>query len=346
MNSLPSADLDHIIDHSAGLWEPLRKQRVFLTGGTGFFGKWLVAAFNRANQEFALQASLVVLTRDPQSARSAAPDLYAQPGITLHEGDFCSFQFPSGEFPFILHAATQTDSFTSPIPRGFLYDANVAGTRRVLALAEAAQVQRLLNVSSGAVYGPQPLDILHVREDCPSAPHPSRVDLAYGHSKRAAEFLVAAHAQEFKYTACHARCFAFVGPYIALDTNFAIGNFIGDALAGHDIRIKGDGTPLRSYLYMADLAIWLWTILLRGDDQSTYNVGSDAPVSISALAHKVAKIVNPACRVSVAVKPNNDHSPARYVPSIDKARAELGLAPWVSLDESIERTAQWYRTRR
>ena len=224
-----------------------------------------------------------------------------------------------------------------------MFDANVAGTRRVLQFAANAGVRRLLNVSSGAVYGPQPMDVLHIAEDSPVAPDTARVDLAYGHSKRASEFLVAAHARKYAFEACSARCFAFVGAHLPLDINLAIGNFIGDALQGRPIRVNSDGTTLRSYLYMADLAIWLWTLLLRGRNAQAYNVGSDQPISVGSLAQLVADIVNPCAEVIIAHRPTPGQPAARYVPSIDRARSELGLEPWVDLTDAIERTAAWYR---
>lgn len=342
---IPNDDLEHILEHTQGLWEALRGQSLLLTGGTGLFGKWLVAAFCRANDEYSLGAKLVVLSRNSSRAQAEAPELYCHPNVHLHPGDFQSFEFPTGGFSHIIHAATETDSFASPIPREYLYEANVAGTRRVLALAARAGTQRFLNISSGAVYGPQPLDELHIAEDSPCAPNTNRVDLAYGHSKRASEFLVAAHAERFHFEACSARCFAFVGAYLPLDSNFAIGNFIGDALHARQIQVNGDGTPLRSYLYMADLAIWLWVLLLRGQNGRCYNVGSDHAIAIAKLAQLVAEIVNPGAAISVAKDPILGQPPPRYVPSIERARRELKLQPWVELADAIERTVTWNRVR-
>jgi nucleoside-diphosphate-sugar epimerase len=107
--------------------------------------------------------------------------------------------------------------------------------------------------------------------------------------------------------------------------------------------VGGDGTPYRSYLYAADLAIWLWTLLLRGRAGCAYNVGSDFDVTISQLAQAVAEVVSPQAKIEIANKPDPTRPPERYVPSIQKACLELGLEPWIDLREGIRRMAQWNR---
>jgi dTDP-glucose 4,6-dehydratase len=152
------------------------------------------------------------------------------------------------------------------------------------------------------------------------------------------------YARQYGFAAPIARCFAFSGPHLPLSLNFAIGNFVRDAIAGGPIRVGGDGTPRRSYLYAADLAIWLWTILLRGESCRLYNVGSGEDVSIAELAHKVKEVVSPQVPevfVMIAKEPVPGAPVARYVPSVTRVENELALKAWIPLDEGIRRMAEW-----
>ena len=127
-----------------------------------------------------------------------------------------------------------------------------------------------------------------------------------------------------------------------LDAHFAIGNFISDALRGGPITVKGDGSPMRSYLYASDLAVWLWTVLFKGRSGRAYNVGSEDALNIAALAHEVAAAVPQKVRVQIASAPAPGAPVHRYVPSTARARAELCLSADVPLREAIRRTQDWF----
>ena len=184
-----------------------------------------------------------------------------------------------------------------------MFETNLEGTRHTLAFARACKARKFLLTSSGAVYGKQPSELSHISEDFRGAPDIADLNAAYGHGKRAAEFLCVAYSEEFGLTVKLARCFAFVGPYLPLDSGFAIGNFIRDGLEGKPVQVKGDGTQYRSYLYAADLAIWLWTILFKGQSGRPYNVGSGEDLTVQELSNIVAKAF-PNIDVQIAKKKN------------------------------------------
>ena len=336
MSRALAADLDSILEHTRPLWEELRGNRIFLTGGTGFFGCWLLESFTWANERLKLNAKAVVLTRDTARFSKKAAHLAGDPSVELRPGDVRNFAFPAGEFTHILHAAT--DSAVVPSATEVV-ETIVRGTERCLAFAQKARCRKLLFTSSGAVYGKQPSNLTHVPEDYAGAPDPLNPSSAYGEAKRLAELQCAlASAADFETKV--ARCFAFVGPYMNLEVHFAIGNFLRDQMHGGPIVVKGDGTAVRSYLYASDLAIWLWTVLFQGQSNRAYNVGSENEVSIGELARTVASIGSP--RVEIRIEGQAcGVPPARYVPSTQRAQKELGLAERVSLSVAIEKTRSW-----
>jgi dTDP-glucose 4,6-dehydratase len=343
--SLSPDDLNHVLTHTQKVWEELRGGRIFLTGGTGFFGMWLVESFLWANESLDLKAEMVVLSRDPGKFVRLRPHLAARRALSFHQGDLCDFAYPAGRFSHAIHAATPTTGSQSLASSVALVRTIVQGTERLLDFACHAGVAKVLLTSSGAVYGRQPPELSHVPEDYAGSPDPMAANSTYGHGKRLAEHLCAIYAKNGPMECKIARCFAFVGPYLPLDAHFAIGNFIRDGFRGGPIAIQGDGTPYRSYMYAADLAVWLWTILVRGAGARPYNVGSDAAITIADLARATAAAFRTMPKVHIAREPEPGKPAERYVPSTERAREELGLSLHIALPESIERTVQWHLNR-
>ena len=342
MTTRLSHDLEMIAGRTAGLWEEVRGQQIFLTGGTGFFGCWLVESFCHMNRVLGLGAHLTILTRAPEAFRGKSPHLAADTAVSLLNGDVRDFEFPAGDFRYVIHAATERARQAAAAPLEMLTTI-MDGTRRTLDFAATHGTRAFLLTSSGAVYGKQPSELTHVPETYSGGPDTLDAASVYAEGKRVAEQLCVQYGNRHGVGCKIARCWAFCGPHLPLDEHFAIGNFIGDVLARRPIQIKGDGTARRSYLYAADLAVWLWTILLRAPDLTAFNVGSAQDLSILELAELVAHTLDPETQIQVAQQAVSPSAPARYVPSVDRARNLLGLEAWTSLEESIRRTAKWYR---
>ena len=344
MTRSPLADeFDAAFAQTPGFWEPLRGTSLFITGGTGFFGSWLLESLVHANLSRGLGARATILTRDEAGFRVRRPRLASAPGLTVVSGDVRDFPFPPGAFTHVIHAATEASVRLNREQPALMRDVIVRGTSRALEFAQRSGAKRFLLASSGAVYGRQRPGVTHVAEEDPGAALPLETPSAYAEGKREAERLCVAAADRGLGVTI-ARGFAFVGAGLPLDGDFAIGNFIQDALNGRAIDIRGDGTPCRSSLYGSDLAAWLWAILLKGQPGRAYNVGSERRVSVAELASIVTGVLDPKLAVHIAGKPAPGMPPEQYVPDTRRARTELGLRETVGLEEAIRRTAAWARS--
>jgi len=336
MFRIAASDLDEIVRLAAPDFERLRGARIFLTGGTGFFGKWLLAAFDRAERELKLGLNITILSRHPARFATQWPEVKSRPGWKLFEGHVAELPALLERFDYVLHAAADAPTQPNEAAEAERSRSIVEGTRRVLALAERPDTKRLLFISSGAVYG----EATGKPEGASERDYyRARAAMAYGTAKRAAE--LACEQSEADYNI--ARAFAFLGPHLPLDQNFAAGNFIRDALRGGPIEVRGDGTALRSYLYPTDLVVWLIAILTRGHLDTAYNVGSDEVVSTAELARLIADEVRPAPEVVIQAREKLQGPQNVYLPNIARAKEELGLRVTVPLREAIRRMLAFHQ---
>jgi nucleoside-diphosphate-sugar epimerase len=335
---IPADDLQRCHD-LLGLesWRALAGRRIFMTGGTGFVGKWLMATLLDANDKLGLNCNVTVLSRNPAAFQREWVDTAKR--VEWVKGDVRDFHIGSDRFDLIIHAATDVVPQATPED---VFSTCIDGTRRVLTLARQCGANQLLLLSSGAVYGPLPAGMTHVPEEHPGGPDPLQQGSAYGEGKRASEWL-AAQANSDMLAVKVARVFSLVGPHLPLDKHFAIGNFLRAGMSGDEIIITGDGSPHRSYLHASDMAAWLWTVVMRGQPRRAYNVGADESISISELAKRVCKVIGSSSRITMLQADKQGKNVQHYVPDITRACHELGLRKPMQLDEAITRTACWHR---
>lgn len=310
--------------------------KLFITGGTGFFGKAILRELLAEYQVNPNRFDVAVLSRRPDKFLQENPIFINQPWLKFFTGDICDKNsFPSEQqFTHVLHAATDSTLGALLLPSERFFQI-VDGTKNVLQFALDCGAQRFLLTSSGGVYGPQPPDLIAIPENRCTIPDPLYANNAYSIAKRAAEHLCVIFSEEHKLQVVIARCFAFIGEDLPLDFHFAVGNFLRDALSGANIIIQGDGSPVRTYLDQRDLSRWLLTLLFSGRAGQAYNVGSDEEITIKELAYLVRDMVDPGLEVQICQSNISDTLRNRYVPDISKIKSELGVKVSYSLRESL-----------
>jgi len=347
MNSIVRQDCENALAGKTDLLKALRNETVLITGGTGFFGVWLAEMIAGLNDKHGFGARLILMARRPNLLYEKAPHLAKRKDFTVIAHDVRTLVELPAETSFIIHAAGSPDSRLHASDPLQTIDVIVNGTNAVLAAASRLPVLRkVLLVSSGLIYGAQPWEMTAIPENFMGSIDCAAAISAYPESKRMTETIAAAFRSQHRLPIVNVRPFAFIGPYQLMDRPWAINNFIRDGLRGGPIRILGDGTSVRSYMYPSDMAFWLMRILVDGTPGRSYNLGSPAGITLKELAEKIAACFPNPIRIECRFLTNEIARRSRFVPDISLAGNTMGLAINVDLDTAIRRTILWNQTAR
>lgn len=318
---------------------------LLIIGGSGFFGKSILDSYRRGLLRPWEIDSLIVLARNASILAQTNRDILNDKVHLINADISNCLTLPRADF--VIHAAASSDAKnylempereTINIQSGAFNYCNLA--------RKYHQNSKILYVSSGAVYGQQPENIMAVPEsfsvdaDVIELPLNKR---GYATAKRQSENSIIQLGSE-GFSVSIARCFSFVGKYLPLNTHFAIGNFIKNAIDQSPITIHSNKIVYRSYMYCDDLIIWLMTILESSNKKCPiYNVGSDEKISLLSLGSMISRKTG---QILVEPKEFDASKIDIYVPSIEKAKKELKLNLKFSLTEAIEKTLYELRKER
>ena len=341
--NLPADDLIEIVELSLNSLENLREANILISGGTGFIGKWLVCALQKASSELSLNLEITILTRNIPVAVSTFSAINSG-NIKFVKSDLSSnskMEFASTtKFTHIVHAGVMVAKPTNSLEEKYIENSSLNGAKILLELARnQGNVPNFTHLSSGAVYSGSNLRDGKLQE---VRIQNENVDISsYGRAKLETEFLINGYGENRYINQSNPRLFAFFGPGLPLDKQFAIGNFMQDALISEEIRVKGNPGTVRSYMYPVDLIVWLLATIAFPSDRYI-NIGSPDPIAIGDLSQLISTFAGN--KRVVYTNPNQEQTV--YVPSVSNMTSIYNVKTTVGLEAGLERWMTWLTSKR
>jgi len=323
---------------------PLKNSTLAITGGTGFFGSWILELVAQLNETRNFGTHVVAYARDIDKFKKEKPHLAAKPFLQLSKTDIryeCDFPRTT---KWVIHAAANRDRrFHASCPLETM-SVIAQGTETMLrSLEPCADLQMTANLSSGLVYGQQPLDMPRIPVGFSGVLSINHLQSGYAEAKRYAELLCSSYRAQNRMPVLSIRPFSFVGPYQSMESPWAVTSFLQDAIHRRPIRVLGDGTTVRSYLYPSDAAYWILRMLTRGESGQSFNLGSPEAITLETLAQAVASHFSPRPEVHFSVDPSKSGPASRLIPDVSQEVEKLGLEVTLPFEAALKRTVEWFK---
>lgn len=336
-------NLAEALDEGLGQLAPLKNKSVYISGGSGFVGKWLIEAINYLNQHHNFNVHVTALSRTIRQQGHLHPQVFNKKHIDLIETDIKGLTTINRDVSYVVHLAASPDNRDhSSDPVKVMNDIFVGTNKALDASTRLDKLTNFLHFSSGLVNGPMPFALDQLQEGNYLGLNCATTNTVYAEAKRSAETLAQGYRSLYKLPLTVLRPFAFIGPYQSIERPWAINNFIRDSLNAQPIRILGDEQTVRSYMYPSEMAYWSLLALANPQSGSVFNLGSSDGKNLRTIAQIVEKNFNNKNGI-VTTSLQNTGLLTKFVPSTEKFESMYKVKRKLTTEQAIERAVQWYK---
>ena len=342
MDKIIFSDIKFIVGKIGSIKKNFKNTKILIVGGTGFIGKWLLLTFDYLNKIEKSNITIFVLTRSKRNFIKKNPEFQKLKSINYINGDILNFNIKNKKINYIIHAGSDLKVNNKDQTR-YLKELSI-GSKKIFEIKNKNLNPKILFISSGAVYKNNNTK-KKIKEKNTFLPSQFSLDDTYSLGKSLAEIYAKLYVKYSNKKIIIVRGFSFVGPYQQFERGFAVTDFIKSSLINKNIHIKNGDNIYRSYLYIADLIIWLLHILTKGEIGEIYNVGSDKSVSLKQLSKIIIKVNKSKSKV-ISVNKNKSKKINYYIPNINLVKNKLNLKIWTDLNHSIDKTTSWFKNQK
>lgn len=335
-------DLKNLLEKSdVSKLSNLKNSNVCITGGSGFVGIWLLELINFLNNNYGFNTQVASIDRDFEKLKKMAPHLYETKNFKIQRLDLRYLVELPKDTNYIVHCAGNPDTRVHSSNPADVMSTSSLGTESALkATDRLSDLRMFANLTSSLVYGNFNNITKPIKE---SDSLTANADFSpYTAGKIYSEVFTTSYRQQFRTPSIILRPFTFIGPYQTLTSPWALNNFIHDAINGSAIKVLGSGKTVRSFLYGADVAFWILTLLLNGESGSVYNLGSPEAVDLATAAKMVTGNFTTPKEIIYCGGHSNSEKVNYMVPDTSKIENQFALKTVFSTADAIKRSVDWY----
>jgi UDP-glucuronate decarboxylase len=352
-------DLSYVCTKLEEEFSVLAGKQVLITGGAGFLGYYLIQSVLHWNSQRPKSDPIQLTVYDSyiRGVPLWLTALESNTNLTLIKHDI-THTLPAdiNNFQYIIHAASiASPTYYRKYPIETM-DANVNGLRILLEYClqkkEASNpVEGFLYFSTSEIYGDPTPENIPTPESYRGLVSCTGPRACYDESKRYGETLCVNFSERYGLPIKTVRPFNNYGPGLKITDRRVLPDFARDVLSNRDIVMLSDGSPSRTFCYIADAIVGYYKILVRGQVGEAYNIGVEEPeISMADLAERVVELASELFNYKGRVVRKQSmegaymvDNPNRRCPVVAKARKDLGYTPGISIDDGLRRSLIWYQ---